>query len=260
MIDNGYIQVGKYRLEARWYGPGPQQAPTLVFLHEGLGCMELWKDFPAALAEATGCGALVYSRLGYGKSDSVHYPRPVDFMHREGLEMVPELLKAAGIQSSILIGHSDGGSIGIIYAGGTPALPLKGLITEAAHVFCERITVKSIEEAKDSYENSDLRDRLKRYHGANTDCAFYGWNGAWLNPDFMQWNIEEYLPGIAVPVLAIQGRDDQYGTAGQVEAIKKGAGKGAEILMVNNCGHTPHKDQTKVVFNAMKQFIAGIFP
>jgi pimeloyl-ACP methyl ester carboxylesterase len=255
MLNNEYIKVGGKRLEIAWHGPPPEEALTLVFLHEGLGCVAMWRDFPARLAAATGCGALVYSRLGYGRSDGCCLPRPVSFMHQEGINILPEVLDAAGIKACVLVGHSDGGSIGIIYAGGTPALPLEGLITEAAHVFCEEISVRSIREAKERYLNGDLRDKLSKYHGDNVDCAFWGWNGAWLNPDFMQWNLEEYLPGIQVPMLAIQGEQDQYGSPAQLDAIARQAGGQTEALMLSNCGHSPHKDQTEATFEAMKNFI-----
>ena len=167
-----YIVVNGKRLEMLWHGPPPNQAPILIFLHEGLGCVAMWRDFPARLAEATGCGAMIYSRLGYGRSDPCDLPRPVRFMHEEGLTVLPQVLDIAKIEQCILIGHSDGGSIGIIYAGGTAATPLLGLVTEAAHVFCEEISVRSIEKAREAFLNTDLRSRLAKYHGTNVDCAF----------------------------------------------------------------------------------------
>ncbi len=258
MLAKKYIEIDGKRLETEWHGPPPSEALTLVFLHEGLGCVAMWRDFPARLAEATGCGALVFSRLGYGRSDACSLPRPISFMHEEGLNVMPAFLDAAGIKACILIGHSDGGSIGIIYAGGTPALPLKGLITEAAHVFCEDLSVKSIREAKDQYLNGDLREKLAKYHGDNVDCAFWGWNGAWLDPDFMHWNLEEFLPGIKVPMLAIQGEQDQYGTPAQLEAIARQAGVKTEALMLPDCAHAPHAEQTEATFQAMQEFILKI--
>ena len=252
------LTVASGRLEACWYGPSPRQAPTLVFLHEGLGCVEMWRDFPAKLAQATGWGALVYSRLGYGRSDPCRLPRPVQFMHDEALKVLPKLLTAAGVTECVLVGHSDGGSIAIIYAGGTPALPLRGLITEAAHVFCEERTLASIRKAKDAYENGDLRSRLTRYHRSNTHCAFWGWNRAWLHPDFVHWNLEAYLPKITVPVLAIQGENDEYGTRRQLDAIDRQAGAGCRIMMLSECGHSPHKDREEVVLKTMSAYIRSI--
>ena len=256
--DRGYLTVNGRRLEARWHGPAPLKAPTLVFLHEGLGCVDMWRDFPIKLADAVGCGALIYSRLGYGRSEPCSLPRPVRFMHDEGLSVLPEVLAAAEIQECILIGHSDGGSIAIIYAGGTAAPPLRGLITEAAHVFCEEITLESIREAKEAYEKGDLHRKLTTYHGTNTRCAFWGWNGTWLHPDFTRWNLEGYLPAIRVPMLAIQGEDDAYGSRRQVEAIEKQAGAGAQVVMLPNCGHSPHRDQEDLVMAAMQAYIQNV--
>ncbi len=250
-----HLTVDDGRLETCWYGPPPGLAPTLVFLHEGLGCAEMWRGFPAKLAETTGCGAFVFSRLGYGRSDPCRLPRPVRFMHDEGLTVLPEVLIAAGIQECILIGHSDGGSIAIVYAGGTAAPLLRGLITESAHVFCEDLTLKSIRKAKEAFNRGGLHRKLAKYHGSNTHCAFWGWNGAWLNPDFVHWNIEQYLPGITVPMLVIQGEDDEYGTRCQVDAIVRQAGAGSQILILPECGHSPHRDQEKAVLAAMQAYI-----
>jgi pimeloyl-ACP methyl ester carboxylesterase len=252
------IVIDGKKLEMVWHGPPPNQAPTLVFLHEGLGCAAMWHDFPARLAEATGCGAMSYSRLGYGRSDPCDLPRPVSFMHEEGLNVLPQVLNIAGIEQCILIGHSDGGSISIIYAGGTSATPLLGLVTEAAHVFCEEISVRSIEKAREAFLNADLRSKLAKYHGANVDCAFWGWNGVWLHPDFIHWNIEEYLSDIQTPMLAIQGENDQYGTAAQVAAINRKAGAGAEVVMLPDCAHSPHREQPEPTFQKIKAFVRRI--
>ena len=242
-----------------WHGPPPEEAPTLVFLHEGLGCVAQWREFPADLAAAAGCGALVYSRLGYGGSDPCPLHRPVRFMHNEGIQVLPELLEAAGIRKCILIGHSDGGSIAIIYAGGTVAAPLQGVITESAHLFCEDITVRSIRKAGERFKKGDLRKKLVKFHGDNVDGAFRGWHDAWLHPDFRNWNLEAYLPRINVPILAIQGEDDEYGTHAQVDAIARQAGAEANVLMIPDCGHSPHREQRITTFEAMKDFILRIF-
>ena len=260
MEDFRNIAVDGNRMEVAWHGPGPDRAPTLVFLHEGLGCVALWNDFPARLSRATGCGALVVSRTGYGRSDPCPLPRPIRFMHDEGLHVLPKLIDAAGIRRCILVGHSDGGSIALIHAGGTQAARICGIITEAAHVFCEELTVKSIEAAREAYLHTDLRKRLKKYHGDNVDCAFWGWNDVWLDPDFMKWNIEEYLPGIKVPVLAIQGKEDQYGTPAQVRAIAEKTGSEVTVKMLPNCRHSPHKEQPEMTLEAMTEFIFRIFP
>lgn len=258
MKDNTHLTISGRKLEFAWHGPGPEQAPTLVFLHEGLGCVAMWRDFPAKLAAMTGCGALVYSRLGYGRSDPCSLPRPLGFMHEEGLQVLPDVLAVAGVRRCVLIGHSDGGSIAIIYAGGTVAAPLCGLILEAPHVFCEPVTRQSIRQATAQYHHGDLRQRLEKYHGANTACAFEGWSGAWLHPDFVAWNIEPYIAKINVPMLLIQGEHDEYGTMAQIEAIARQAHAGAEVLLLPDCGHAPHRDQEAATLRAMTNFISRI--
>jgi pimeloyl-ACP methyl ester carboxylesterase len=253
-----HLLVNGKRLEIDRHGASPEDAPTLVFLHEGLGCLGLWGDFPSKLAAATGCGALVYSRLGYGKSDASILPRPIRYMHDEGLEVLPQLLEVAGIRDCILIGHSDGGSIAIIYAGGTEAIPLRGLITEAAHVFCEDICLRAVRLARKMYLNGVLRRKLKKHHGDNTDNAFWGWSDAWRHPDFRNWNIEEYLSGVKVPMLVIQGENDNQGTPAQVEAISRQVTTLVDAVMLPDCGHAPHKEQEAVVFKAMMDYIARL--
>ncbi|HJZ84516.1 MAG TPA: alpha/beta hydrolase [Polyangia bacterium] len=250
-----FLQVGALRLEAIACGPPPARASTLVFLHEGLGCAAQWRDLPAQLAQATGCGALAYSRAGYGASDSVPLPRPLDYMQREGVDVLPGVLAAAGVRDAILVGHSDGASIAIAHAGGTPALNVRALVLLAPHVFCEDISVRSIAAARADYLSGDLRARLERWHGKNTECAFWGWNQAWLDPGFRDWNIEAYLPRLRVPVLAIQGEDDEYGTRAQVEAIRRQAGAGAEVLLLPECGHAPQRDQPAATQAAIAAFI-----
>jgi pimeloyl-ACP methyl ester carboxylesterase len=257
-IQPDQLKIGTATLEAAWYGPSPEDAPTLVFLHEGLGCVAMWREFPAKLSDATGCGAFLYSRSGYGRSDPCPVPRSVRFMYEEALQVLPEIIKKAGIREHILIGHSDGGSIGIVYSGSSPPSSLLGIVTEAAHVFCEDLTLKSIRKVKRAYLTGDLRRRLKKYHGSNIECAFRGWNDVWLHPDFAHWNIEEYLPGIKVPMLAIQGENDEYGTKAQVEAIRRQTGATAEVLMLPECGHAPHRHQEKRTLDAMKQFVLKI--
>ncbi|MGA6927446.1 MAG: alpha/beta hydrolase [Desulfosarcina sp.] len=251
-----HLSAGGGRLEAQWIGPRPDRAPTLIFLHEGLGCLALWRDFPARLAGITGCGALVYSRLGYGGSDACPLPRSVDFMHREALTVLPEVIQQTGIREYLLIGHSDGGSIALIHAGGTSCAGLKGLVTLAAHVFCEDLTLASIRAARERYLYGNLKQRLLPYHGQNTDGAFWGWNDVWLDPDFRRWTIADALPAIRVPVLAIQGQDDPYGTAAQIEAIQRLTGSQVEIDMIPGCGHAPHAEHLDAVVQRMCAFVA----
>ena len=259
MLEPGFLEIGGVRLEARWTGPPPAAAPTLVFLHEGLGSTSLWRDFPDRLASETEWGALVYSRAGYGKSDPVPLPRPVRFMHDEA-EILPRVLAAAGIREHVLIGHSDGASIslihaGLIHAGSDPAPGLRGVILEAPHVFTEPHGLASIARMKEVYRDTDLRERLARHHGANVDVAFRGWNDVWLDPDFAAWNIEEYLPAIRVPMLILQGEDDEYGTWAQVEAIERQSGGSVESIAIPGCGHSPHREQPDLTLRAMADFV-----
>jgi pimeloyl-ACP methyl ester carboxylesterase len=238
-----FLKVGNQRLEYDWFGPSSRDAATLVFLHEGLGCVATWRDFPRRLGEATGCGALVYSRAGYGNSDPVKLPRSVRFMHDEALMVLPEVLEVLDVRDAILFGHSDGGSIALIHAGGGNAKRVRGLILEAPHVFVEDFGLASIRAIASDYENGTLKANLERYHGSNVDCAFRGWNEMWLNPEFRSWNIQTFLPLIKVPVLVIQGKNDQYGTFHQVEAIEKGCSGPVHTVLLEQCGHSPHRDQ-----------------
>jgi len=254
---DGFLTIDGARLEYRRL-PGDARAPTLVLLHEGLGSVAMWRDFPDRLAEATNAPVFLYSRAGYGKSSGSPLPWPTRYMHREALEVLPKLLAAAGIDDCVLLGHSDGGSIALIYAGGAARPGLRGVVTMAAHVFNEQVCVDSIAQAREAYATTDLRRRLMRYHGDNVDNAFRGWNDVWLSPDFWHWNIEEYLPRISVPVLAIQGRDDEYGTERQVDAILSQVKGPAEKLMLPACKHSPHRDQLQAVLDAMKGFLKRV--
>lgn len=250
-----HIDTPAGRIEYRWAGSTvlrDTSRPVLVFLHEGLGCVALWKDFPDQVAQATGLPALVYSRIGYGGSSPCALPRPVTYMHDEAETGLPDLIAALGIQSHILIGHSDGASIALIYAGARKREGLLGLAVLAPHVFCEEVSVRSIRAADKAYAAGELKARLAKYHGANIDCAFRGWCDSWLNPDFHHWNIEGYVDRIVVPVLVIQGEDDEYGTVAQVESIRRRAG--AETLLLPGCGHSPQRDQPMATVQALVSF------
>ena len=235
--------------------PGDTDLPELVFLHEGLGSASHWKDFPALVAASTRCPVTIYSRYGSGDSDVLAEPRPVRYMHDEGLASLPELLATLHIESPILIGHSDGASIAIIYAGAHDRL--QGAVLLAPHVFVEGLSVRSIAEAKVSFESTDLPKRLGRYH-RDPARTFWGWNNIWLHPDFLRWNIEEYLPRIACPMLVIQGLDDQYGTMAQVEAIRTQSGGPVEVLKLDNCRHSPQRDQRDATLKSITQFVQDI--
>jgi pimeloyl-ACP methyl ester carboxylesterase len=250
-----YVRAGAYQLEYLWHGPPPEAAPTLVFLHEGLGCSAMWRDFPLRVAQATGCGVLVYSRAGYGNSEAILLPRPVRYMHDEAHIILPQVLDAVGVRQAILIGHSDGGSIALIYAGSRPDGLVRGLIVEAPHIFVEERTLASIAQAAAGYTNGPLQRRLERYHGVNTDCAFWGWHNVWLDPAFRAWNIAAYLPNISVPVLVIQGENDAYGTLRQVEAIQSGCQGLVQSLILPHCGHSPHRDQPEHTLAAITAFV-----
>ena len=230
-------------------------APPIVFLHEGLGSLAMWKDFPQKIADATGCEAVVFSRAGYGRSDPAKLSRDTRYMHDEGLHVLPAFLTALGLERPILFGHSDGASIALICAGGT-ATQLSGVVVMAPHVLVEDISVESIAQAKVAWQTTDLPARLGKYH-ADVEAAFWGWNDIWLHPDFRAWNIEEYLPGIAVPVLAIQGEDDEYGTMAQIDRIAAQT-RDVELVKLADCRHSPHKDQPEAVIEAVGDFVARI--
>ena len=240
-------------LEYSCFGPSPDQAPTILLLHEGLGCVALWRDFPAKLAKASGFGVMAYSRAGYGQSDPADLPRPLDYMTREAVDSLPQLIAAAGLQQIILLGHSDGASIAAIYGGSVEDHRVRGLILMAPHFFTEDMGLASIAEAKVAYENTDLSTRMSKYHN-NPDNAFYGWNDSWLHADFKNWNITDVIDYIRVPVLAIQGRDDQYGTTAQIEALKAQLYAPLETVLLENCQHTPFLEQPDLTLRSITNF------
>jgi pimeloyl-ACP methyl ester carboxylesterase len=255
-----YLEIAGRRLEYFWHGPRPEVAPTLVFLHEGLGSAGLWRDFPETLAAATGCGALVYSRAGYGASDPVSLPRPLRYMHDEAFDVLPAVLAAADIQRHVLVGHSDGASIAIMHASAAPRPGLLGLALEAPHLFTEAMGLAAIAATAEPYRSGDLRQKLRRWHGEKVDHAFWGWYDIWCDPGFRQWNIEAYLPAIKVPALVIQGEDDEYGTIAQVEVVRRQSGAAVETLLLPDCGHSPHRDQPEKTLRAMRDFMAKLLP
>tara|TARA_B110000444_G_scaffold199698_1_gene191080 strand:+ start:390 stop:1172 length:783 start_codon:yes stop_codon:yes gene_type:complete len=250
-----YIQVNKAKLECQHIRvPGQHERPTLVFLHEGLGCVALWRDFPLKLCHALKLNGFIYSRQGYGASDPITLPRNTDFMHREACDTVSAILDVANINSAILVGHSDGGSIALIHAGSIQDNRVKAISTIAAHVFNEEVTVKSIEGAKNAFENENLRTKLAKYHGDNVDCAFRGWNDVWLSQDFLHWNIEEFLPRIKIPTLAMQGTHDQYGTINQITAIKNGLQCIKHVTMIQGAKHSPHLENQRMTLRVLERF------
>jgi len=242
------LSVRGKQIEARQIGGAG--GPTLVFLHEGLGSVGLWRDFPDRLAEATGWPAFVYSRAGYGQSERTEMPRPIRYMHDEA-GLLPDVLEAAGVEDPVLIGHSDGASISIIHAGSGGKA--RALVLLAPHVFAEEMGLRSIAKAREAYERGDLRQRLAKHH-KDVDAAFWGWNRPWLDPEFRQWDLEEFLPRIQVPILVVQGEDDEYGTQAQIEAIQRGAGD-VEVLLLQRCGHSPHRDQPDATQRGISSFL-----
>jgi len=214
----------------------------------------MWRDFPDRVASATGCGALVYSRLGYGASDPVRGPKPLRFMHDEALAVLPAVIEHFKLEEIILFGHSDGASIAIVYAGARRR-PVRALVLEAPHVFVERICIDRIRRIAEEYETTDLRGRLARYHGSNTDSMFRTWTDVWLRPDFRQCNIEECLPAIESPVLVVQGEDDEYGTVKQVDAVLTQVNGSAKSLVLARCGHSPHSEQPDEVLKSVRRFL-----
>lgn len=243
-------------IEYQWIDPRKTSAPLLVFLHEGLGSASMWKDWPARACAATGCRGLVFSRYGYGSSTPrPHDERwPVTFMHAQARDALPAFFRALGLQDEkpILFGHSDGGSIALLYASMFPDA-VQAIIVAAPHIFVEDVTIANIEKAREAYLQTDLPAKLGRYHD-DVDSAFWGWNDVWLNPDFRAWNIEEFLPGIRCPVLAIQGEDDEYGTLAQIHGIRDQVPQ-TQSCVLPDCRHSPHKDQPDRVIEAMAGFI-----
>ncbi len=256
-LDEGMLKAGGGALEYACFGPPPAQAPTLVLLHEGLGSARLWRDFPARLAAATGFGVLAYSRAGYGGSDPAALPRPLDYMTREAMDVLPGVLDAIGFRRGVLMGHSDGATIAAIHAGSIADRRVRGLVLMAPHFFTEPMGLAAIARARDAYETGDLRRRMARHH-RDPDNAFRGWNDAWLAPGFRQWNVEEVIDYIRVPVLAVQGRGDEYGTLAQIRALQDRAHAPVDTLILDDCRHAPHRDCGPRVVAEITDFCARL--
>ena len=245
-----FITLGHGPIEYQLFGDTDPRVATLVMLHEGLGSVAMWRDFPQKLADSLRLRVLVYSRQGYGQSAPLAAPRTVSYMHDEALIVLPQLLQRLHIERPLLFGHSDGGSIALIHASSNP---VRGVIALAPHVFVEDLSVKSIAAARLTYESTNLRERLARYH-TDVDGVFWGWNDIWLHPDFRGWNIEALLPNIQSPVLVIQGQQDEYGTEKQLRAIARGAGD-VKLALLPNCGHSPHRDQPTQVLEVVRTWM-----
>jgi pimeloyl-ACP methyl ester carboxylesterase len=240
------------------YAASPGDAglrPTLVFLHEGLGSVALWRDFPRKVARRLNAPAFLYSRFGYGASDGLKAGRTPRFMHEEALQVLPALLDQLRIERPVLVGHSDGASIALIHAAAA-ARPVRGIVCLAPHVFVEPVCVDSIAKVRRSYFETDLRQRLAKYH-ARVDDAFLGWADVWLRPEFLAWSIEDLLPRIEQPLLLIQGREDEYGTLAQLDRIESRVKGPTSRLILSDCGHSPHRDQEAAALDAIVAFVSG---
>jgi pimeloyl-ACP methyl ester carboxylesterase len=242
------------RIEVAWWGEADSSREPIVLLHEGLGSISQWKSVPAEIHAATSRTVMAYSRAGHGRSHPRAQPPTITFMHEEARDELPAVLDAAGIRRAILLGHSDGGSIALIFAATFPAR-VPALILEAPHVLVEEVSVASIEALGLRWRQTDLRARLGRHHD-EVDALFHGWRNVWLDPAFLSWSLEPLLPHIACPVLLIQGRDDEYGTMRQLDTIARAVRGPVERIVLEDCGHSPHLDHPHAVVTAVRDFVA----
>jgi pimeloyl-ACP methyl ester carboxylesterase len=258
LADQGFLDLGpNLRLEYRMFGPRPDAAPTIVMLHEGLGSVGLWGDFPQKLAAVTGAGVFVYSRAGYGRSSPVALPRPLTFMHEEARAVLPKLLDAIGFRRGLLLGHSDGASIAAIYAGTIQDHRVRGLVLMAPHFFTEDMGIAEIARAKETYATTDLRQKLSRWH-ADVDNAFKGWNDAWLDPNFRKWDITDALGYIRVPILIVQGEHDQYGTVRQIEVAQEECYCPVDVALLPGARHAPHREAPEATLQVIVEFVTRL--
>lgn len=254
MIEEIFTTVKNTVIHSRFIrNSADTEQPVLVFLHEGLGCVEMWKTFPLELSQKAGLNALIYDRTGYGKSGKRKENRQKDDLHKEAWEILPHLLRQLRIHSPLLVGHSDGGTIALLYA--AKFAHTKAVITEAAHVIVEEITLQGIRKTVDLYENDNLKQRLQKYHGKNTDNVFYNWANLWLSNEFANWTITADIETIRCPVLALQGADDEYGTIRQPDLICKHAGQQATQVIIEDCAHIPHFQAKEKTLTLMTDFI-----
>jgi pimeloyl-ACP methyl ester carboxylesterase len=253
LADQGFLHLADMRLEYRMIGPRPDAAATIVLLHEGLGSVEVWGGFADELAEATGAGVFAYSRAGYGRSSPAKLPRPVSFMHDEALQVLPRVLDAIGFRRGLLAGHSDGASIAAIYAGSIQDHRVRGLALMAPHFFTEDVALAEIARAKAAFEAGPLRTKLARLH-VDPDNAFHNWCGPWLDPEFPNWDITDALAHIRVPILIVQGENDQYGTLRQVEVAGEECYCPVEVAILPNARHAPYREAPAETLAAVTEF------
>ena len=256
------LPLGDHALRVRTIPSGDAAAmrrPTLVFLHDSLGCITVWRGFPDRVAAAVGCDAMLYDRRGYGGSPPFGpEPRTPGYLEDEA-DVLARVLDDCGVREAVLFGHSDGGSIALVAAARQPDR-VCGVVTEGAHVFVEELTLASIREARETLRTTDLRERLRRHHGEKTDAVTSAWIDVWLSPGFRDWNIERYLPRIRCPVLVLQGADDEYGTPDQVRAIVDGVAGPARAQLIPGVGHTPHRAAADEVLRLTTAFLAEVVP
>ena len=257
LSDSGFLTIGAQRLEYRMIGPRPDAAPTLVMLHQGLGCVGMWEDFPEKLQAATGAGVFVYSREGYGQSSPVTLPRPLSFMHQEAQKTLPQILDTIGFQRGLLVGHSDGASIAAIYGGSHQDHRVGGLVLIAPHFIVEDATIAAIAAMRKAYDLTDLRARLGRWH-ADADATVHGWSDVWLKGDFRKWDLTEFLAYIRVPVLIVQGEDDQYGTVRQIEIAQQECYCPVEVALLPGAMHVPQREAPEVTLQVVSDFIGRV--
>jgi pimeloyl-ACP methyl ester carboxylesterase len=253
LADQGFLQLGQTRLEYRMIGPRPAAAPTLVLLHEGLGSADIWGGFAQELATATGTGVFAYSRAGYGQSSRSQLPRPVSFMHDEARDVLPLVLDAMGFRRGLLVGHSDGASIAAIYAGSVQDHRVRGLALMAPHFFTEDMGIAEIARAKIAFETGPLRAKLARLH-ADPDNAFHNWSGPWLDPEFRNWELSDALAHIRVPILIVQGENDQYGTMRQIEMAQQECYCPVEVAILPDTRHAPYREAPEATLRAISDF------
>jgi pimeloyl-ACP methyl ester carboxylesterase len=253
LSDQGFLDLPPLRLEYRMAGPRPHEAPTLILLHEGLGSAGMWADFPEKLSAATGCGVFAYSRVGYGHSSPAELPRTLDFMHVEAREILPRLLDAIGFKQGLLVGHSDGASVAAIYGGSVQDHRVRGLVLMAPHFVVESVTIKAIREIRQAFDTTDVRQRFQRWH-ADADATVRGWTDVWMQNDFHDWDLTEDLAHIRVPVLIIQGENDNYGTTRQIEIAREECYCPVEVLLLPDIKHVPHREAPDVTLNAIAEF------
>lgn len=251
------LNVGNATLEYACFGPAPKDAPTLVLLHEGLGSTELWRDFPQQLAEQTGLGVVAYSRAGYGRSSTVKLPRSLDYMTDEATDVLGGVMTELGVTQAILLGHSDGATIAAIYAGSVSDQRVRGLVLMAPHFFAEVSGIATIKETLAQYQNGDLNSKLSKYHD-DPDVAFHGWYDSWTHPDFAKWTVADTIDHWRIPVLAIQGSEDPYGTIAQISEIDERIYSPLETLILEGCGHAPHLEQPDQTTAAIAEFCATL--